>query len=271
MLRASCLWTSLILLSASQARGEQPVLTPFDSPQAALSSLLTQKPRVIAFGEYHEVEGGPKARSALRHFLDELWPLVAPIASDLLVETWVTEGHCGKEEKKTVAKVEETTKRPQATEDEIVTLLERAKAAGVAPHILTLSCLEYLMITKGTDEIDYVRLLRTITEHLRDDLADLLAERRRSPKAIVVYGGALHGELHPRRELRDYSFATEIDRKVHRRFLEVGLYVPEYIEGNEEVTAEPWFGQWSKSDQSRTWLVKRGPRSYAIVFARTPK
>jgi hypothetical protein len=257
------------LVCAGATAHARPPLQSFDSPTAALVSLLRQKPRVIAFGEYHEIEGAPKVRSAIRHFLDELLPTLAPLASDLIVETWVTEGRCGKREEETVAQVHEDTKRPESTEDEIVTLIERAKARGVAPHILTVSCLEYLMITGGSDKVDYMRLLSTISNKLQEKIEEVLGTRGKDRKrAVLVYGGAIHNKLRPTRELRDYSFAPEINKKVRGRFLEVDLYVPEYVEKDEQVTAEPWYAPWSKSDPAKTALVRRGPRSWIIVFPR---
>jgi hypothetical protein len=256
--------------SSAVAAPGSPTLAPFDSPAAALATLLAQKPRVIAFGEYHEIEGAPKVRSALRHFLDELWPLVAPVASDLIVETWITEGRCGKREKSVVSKVEQDTQRPASTEDEVVTLLERAKAGGVAPHILVLSCIEYVWMSDGKGGVDYLRLLQTITAKLREAIEAALAARRSArDRAVVVYGGALHNDLHPRRELREFSFAPEVSRRVRGRFLEVDLYVPEYVERVEEVTAEPWFAEWTRSPPGKTVLVRRGPGSYILVFPRS--
>src|SRR4051812_44840373 len=78
----------------------------FDSPIEALQSiLLTRTPKVIGFGEFHEIEGAPKVRSSLVHFRDELLPMLAPLASDLVLETWVTQGNCGKEETEVVEQV----------------------------------------------------------------------------------------------------------------------------------------------------------------------
>jgi hypothetical protein len=260
---------AMVLSGAAAGAKPAPRLEPFDSPAAALATLLGAKPRVIAFGEYHQIEGAPAVRSSLRHFIDELLPTLAPLATDLILETWVTEGRCGKKEKEVVAKVEEDTQRPKATEDELVTVIEHAKAAGVQPHILTLSCLEYLLISGGKDGIDYIRLLATITDKLRDKIDEVLGERRRQPdKLVLVYGGALHNDLYPRKELRDYSFAKDIQRKVKGRYLEVDVYVPEYIEKDEEVTAEAWYAAWAKMDTTKTVLVRRGAGSYIIVFAR---
>src|SRR5262245_28884423 len=83
------------------------------SPAQLLQKLLEKKPRVMAFGEYHQVEGGPKVPSAVKRFGDQLLPVLAPGTSDLVLETWVTEGKCGEVETKAVAKVDESIKRPE--------------------------------------------------------------------------------------------------------------------------------------------------------------
>src|SRR5947209_18448964 len=140
----------LFAAAAAQAKPKYE-LRNFASPAAALASLLGAHPRVIAFGEYHEIKGAAPAKSAIAHFQEELLEPLAQGGSDLIVETWVTEGNCGKQEKEGVAEVAETTQRPETTESEVVTLMKRAKAAHVQPHILTLTCAAYraLLDDKG--------------------------------------------------------------------------------------------------------------------------
>src|SRR5437868_4164908 len=88
------------------------------SVPAALEALLARKPRVVAFGEIHQTTASLRVPSSLKHFTDELLAVVAPRASDLVVETWMTEGKCGQTETAVVANVQKTTQRPAQTEDE---------------------------------------------------------------------------------------------------------------------------------------------------------
>ena len=67
----------------------------FASPSEIVTKLLGRKPRVVAFGEYHQTEGGSRVPSSVKRFGDEMLAAVAPSASDLVLETWVTEGKCG--------------------------------------------------------------------------------------------------------------------------------------------------------------------------------
>jgi hypothetical protein len=267
-MRIAIAWVPVLAVAswASPAAHARPVVTTFDSPEEALASIVQKRPRVIAFGEYHEVKGAPKVPSAIARFTERLLPRVAAIASEIVVETWVTEGNCGKQEEKVVEQVAETTKRPETTEDEIVTMLKRAKASGLAPNILTVTCKEYRALLDDAGELDLVRLLRAITVLLARKTTERLRETP-GDHAVLIYGGALHNDVYPRKELRQFSFASELERTTRGRYLEVDLYVPEYIELDKQIAAEPWFKQIAPD---KTTLVKRGANSYILVFPRTP-
>jgi hypothetical protein len=240
----------------------------YKSPSQIVAELLTRKPRVVAFGEYHQIEGGAAVPSAVKRFGDEMLASVAPAASDLVLETWVTEGKCGAVETSAVAKVDETIQRPETTEDELVTLLKRTKAAGVQPHILTLSCKEYAQIQPKDGEIDYVKLLGVVTLHLQVGIEMALADAPKN-KAVIVYGGALHNDVFPQKELAQFSFAKSVGKRVKGRYLEVDLYVPEYIAGDKKIIAEPWYPRWKAAQAAHpgeTALWARSPSSYIVIF-----
>ena len=88
-------------------------------------------------------------RSAIARFTDDILPVVAPHASHLIVETWITTGKCGESETRVTEEVARTTERPVETESEIMRLLRRAKELGVAPHVLDIACDEYKQLTGG--------------------------------------------------------------------------------------------------------------------------
>jgi hypothetical protein len=264
--------TMILPTAPAHARPTAPKLSSFAHSSEALMSLLVQHPRVIAFGEFHQTKDTARARSAIAHFSDELLGLLPPRTSDLIVETWVTEGHCGKQEEAVVAQVAEGTKRPESTETEVVTLLRRAKLAGLQPHVLTLTCAEYAGLQSPTGELDYVKLLATVTELLTRKIDAVLATRAASPnRTIAVYGGALHNDLFPRKELAAYTFGARYQRKLHGKYLELDLYVPEYIDADPELTAQPWYPLYQKLPPTQTTLIRRGPASYILVFPRQPQ
>jgi hypothetical protein len=257
----------LLLVMPLTGRADEK-LRFFDSPAQVVAELLSKKPRVVAFGEYHQIEGGAAVPSAVKRFGDQMLASLAPGASDLVLETWVTEGKCGAVETQAVAKVDETIKRPEATEDELVTLLKRSKAAGVQPHILTLSCKEYEAIQPKDGEIDYVKLLGVVTEQLEKGVVSALAKAPKQ-KLVMVYGGALHNDVFPRKELAQFSFAKRVGKRVGGRYLEVDLYVPEYIAADKKIAAEPWYAKWKAAQADhpgQTALVARGPTSYIVIF-----
>jgi hypothetical protein len=264
---------ALLLLFVCAPAWAKPELRNFDSPAAALESVLAARPRVIAFGEYHEVKGGAAAKSAIAHFQEEMIDRFQNQGSDLIVETWVTEGNCGKKEQEVVTQVEETTKRPETTESEVVTLMKRAKAIDIQPHILKVSCAQYNALLDDKGEIDYVKLLQTVTDLLNEKISEVLKTRAKAQdKTILVYGGALHNDVHPRKELASFSFAARVSKEVKGKYLEVDLYVPEYIDGDKDLKAEAWYPLLQKTAQpGKATLIKRSANSFIIVFARAPK
>src|SRR5262245_60025924 len=82
----------------ARAHDAGPVLPPhavYATARAALEAVLAKsRPVVLGVGEVHVLTGGPKVRSALARFTEDLDVLKAS-ATDLVVETWVTDGRCG--------------------------------------------------------------------------------------------------------------------------------------------------------------------------------
>lgn len=259
--------------SVSAARGPKkgpPAPRLFDSPVEALQAVLAgPTPRVIGFGEVHEISGGPRVRSSLVHFRDELLPMLAPLASDLVLETWVTQGNCGKEEQAVVGQVEETTQRPETVETDLVKLVKRTRALGVAPHILEVSCAEYRALLDDKGEVDYEKLLLAIARLLEKKVDAIRKERGpREARAVLVYGGSVHNELDPPRELRPFSYAPSLAKKTKNSLVSVNLFVPEFLERNDYLKQQRWYAQLASVPPDKTALIQRGPRSFVIVFPR---
>src|SRR5262249_44542167 len=209
-----------------------PSVRTFDQPADALRELLALGPRVIGFGEYHQTNATKSVRSSLARFTDELLPLVAPGASDLVVETWIT-GDCGAKEEKVVKQVERTTERPPETESELVKLLRLAKERGVQPHILTVSCEEYQALLDDKGQVDFEKLLKLVNRLLEQQVL-ALAPRAPSGKLVCVYGGALHNDLKPEPSLAPFTYGADVARATDGRYLEVDTFVPELIERDRD-------------------------------------
>ena len=250
---------------------EQPVLEHFATAVQALDRVLATPTQVVAFGEYHQTTETRKIQSSLLRFTDELLPVVAKLATDLVVETWVADGHCGTRETKVVEDVQTTTERPPETESEIVTLLKRAKAAGMAPHILTLSCKDYRYVTGRNGETDFAKMLTLTRDRLQGEVTRALRAPRPAASGrepwVAVYGGALHNDLYPAPGDRPFAFGRALFAKVKGQYLEVDLFVPEYILGDKHMAAEPWFDAFKAGIKTGdALLIRRSERSYIIVF-----
>jgi len=243
------------------------------SPQAAIATLLPDPGGVIAFGELHQTRATAKVRSAISRFTEEILPVVAPHASHLIVETWITRGDCGEAEAHVTEEVARATERPVETESEIMKLLRRAKELGVAPHVLDIGCDEYKVLAgqNGTaGQVDYDKLLTITNTHLERAIGQgLLLPRASGRPLVIVYGGALHNDLFPDPTLARYTFGRHVHAATRGAYREVDLYVPEMVDTTPALKAEPWYGAWQRAGAgSSDVVIQRSPRSTIVVFRR---
>ena len=254
------------------AAAAQPRVERQASASAAVATLLAEPGGVIAFGELHQTHATAKVRSAIARFTDDILPVVAPHASHLIVETWITTGKCGDSETRVTEDVARTTERPAETESEIMRLLKKAKALGVAPHVLDIACDEYQKLTLPGPGggVDYDRLLTITNQHLSRAIQQgLLLKRAPGRPLIVVYGGALHNDLYPQATLARYTFGRAIHAITRGMYREIDLYVPEMVDATPALKAEPWFDAWRRAGAGTSdVLIERAPRSAVIVFRR---
>jgi hypothetical protein len=242
------------------------------SADAAISAWLGDASGVVAFGEVHQDTSTVATRSALARFTEDILPALAPRASHLIVETWMTTGKCGEPEARVTEDIARTTERPKETEGEIVRLLRRAKAAGVAPHVLAIDCKEYasLQASDGHGGVDYDRLLTMTGRHLETAIRQALALPRTPERPlVVVYGGALHNDLYPERGLAAYSFAPSIFAATHGDYREIDLYVPAFVERMPALKSTAWYRAWrSFAHPASVVTMPRSARSLIVVYPR---
>ncbi len=87
---------------------------------------------------------------------------------------------------------------------------------------------------------------------------------------VAVYGGALHNDLYPAPEDRPFAFGRALFAKAKGQYLEVDLFVPEYILHDKRMAAEPWFAEFKTGIKAGdALLIRRSQRSYIIVFPMT--
>jgi hypothetical protein len=240
---------------------------------SAIRELVTDDVRVVAFGELHaRVDRPSAARSALVRFSDDVLPVIGARLSDLVLETWLFDRDCGEQAQTATAKVEATMQRPPATKSELATLVDRARAAGVRPHVMRLTCDDWSAVAPPGKDIDYEAMLSIITRELGRIATDAVAyrEKEKSPRTLVAtYGGALHNDLYPIEGIADWSFAKRVDEAAPGRYLELDLYVPEYAEQDTLSQQEPWFPLVAAARSDRVTVIERGPRSYILLLPRT--
>jgi hypothetical protein len=238
---------------------------------AAIRELVTPDVRVLGVGEIHQrVDRPSAARSALARFTDDVLPVVAGRASDLVIETWQPDKNCGGKAEAATAQVEATMQRPASTKSELATLVEHARAAKIQPHPMRLTCDDWTTVAPPGQEIDYAAMLAIVTREL-GRIATAASEH--SPtKLVITYGGAMHNDLFPNAGLEDWSFAVGpegVDAATDHHYLELDLYVPEYAAEDKFSQAEPWFPLLAQTGPDHVVVIERGPRSFVVLLPRT--
>lgn len=244
------------------------------TPLAGFQKVLERKPGILAVGEYHELNGAPKVPSAIRRFTRELLPALKGRVTSAIVETWMMTGKCGAAEKQATAAVAKTTQRPDTTEDEVTTLLDRTYKLGVKNHTLLIDCDDYRSMIDDAGELDGEASLLLVKRKVEEKALEVIEkEEGGTPgKLLLLYGGALHNDLEPLPEWRAFSFGPELARETKGSFVELDLLVPEYVEGDEDLLEEPWFkGALSLSAAGKTVLINPHPNVYLLMFARSKK
>ncbi|HUS65939.1 MAG TPA: hypothetical protein VMZ28_15410 [Kofleriaceae bacterium] len=255
---------------AADAAPPPAALPPFSvhpTARAALEAMLARvQPRVLGVGEVHVIQGGPAVRSALARFTDDM-DVLKGRATDLVVETWVTDGRCGEEEKQATAQVKQDTERPPEVEDELTRLLKKGKELALRPHVLHMTCDHYKSLRADSGEVDYDKLLQLLGSELLATSRKALGARK-GKGLVIVYGGSLHNDRAPGEGVAAYSYGVKLAEELGRGYVELDLYVPELIADDAVLRAEPWWPLTEKAGPGQVVLVERGPDSYIMLMQR---
>lgn len=264
--------------------GEPAYRTFPDLASAARQILAESQPRILGVGEFHVRAGAEPVLSTMQRFTADLDTLSAG-ATDLIVETWVQDGTCGRQEQVVSREIEQTLERPPAVENHLLTMMTGAKKRGIVPHVMTMTCADYDQLTGDKGQIDYNQMLLLVKNKLAD-LARKVVEYRGRPNerknaekknakqpgekgVIIIYGGALHNDEYPFSALEDISYVSEVRALVGDGYVELDLYVPEYIEGNALAMQETWYPPFLRhASEERVLVFQRGPRSYLVILRR---
>lgn len=235
-----------------------------------LAILAETRPRVVGFGEHHELAGAT-VQSALARFHHHVVPVLANRTSDLVLEFWARDA-CGAKSEAVNQNVQQVTARPASTGNEVIDLLTSTKERGIANHVLPLGCDDYDSILDPAGEVDYEKLLVLVTRKLGEQSSRVLAARAETPAGpgrdlLVVYGGALHNDLDPIEGTADLSYAPALRARAGGAFVEIDLVVPEYVAGDPVARGQPWYPILeAHAAADRVLVVRRGPGSYVLIL-----
>src|SRR5262249_33775373 len=156
---------------------------------------------------------------------------------------WAPDSKCMKEVKQVASAQKPVTDVQASTnQNEYVTLGTKAKELGMTPWLLRPTCDDFAMLADaGADAVGaMLGLVKRLTHTKMTQLYERNA-RTSPPKTVIAYGGALHNDLAPSEEMKDYSFGPELDRLAGGRYIELDLIVPEYVKKSPTWEKLPWF------------------------------
>ena len=241
---------------------------------AAIREILAaDHPRVIGFGEIHSRTDRAHVESSLAHFTAEVLPVVKDQLSDLVLETWIVDPHCGKQATTATAAVESTMRRPAATKSELGQLVDAARAAGIQPHAMRMTCADYARVAPEGKPVAVEVMLDLVTRELGRIAIEAVVHRdhHHAPRRLIAtYGGALHNDLYPQGGVAQWSFAGRVDGATSGRYVEVDLYVPELARADATSQKAAWFPLLDDAGPDHVVVIERGPRSYIVLLPTTP-
>jgi hypothetical protein len=257
-----------------------PTCLRFDTAADAFRHVLATNPTILAIGEAHAQKGTEAIASTTKRFTEELLPVVAPRASDIVVELWAPDPRCRKEVK-AVASAQRPVveKQAETNQNEYVTLGTRAKALGVTPWLLRPTCDDFAMLADaGADSIEQMlRLVKRLTEQ---KLTQSWQKNRAAasaapgdaaaaaPKIALAYGGAMHNDLKPAADAAEFSFGPELDQRTSGGYVELDLIVPEYVKDTPAWQKLPWYSAWKADEKpkGKATLFVLAPHSFVLVL-----
>jgi hypothetical protein len=238
----------------------------FDTPAAALSRVMEDKPRVLAFGETH-AQLGASGPSTTARFTSDLLPGLRGKTTDLVLELWVASGQCNRAQKNSVSDVasaqrEVTRSQAPTNGSDFIALYTAARNNGMKAHILVPDCDEYAAIADaGAGDIDaMLRMIARLTEAKLTELLD-------SNEFVVAYGGAMHNDLEPRAGHEKWSFGPAMAKRTGDRYVELDVISADAVGESESWQAQPWYAHFRHGAQgSKALLYTMRPHAYALVL-----
>ncbi|OGB90261.1 hypothetical protein A2625_02930 [candidate division WOR-1 bacterium RIFCSPHIGHO2_01_FULL_53_15] len=255
------LYATAAITSATADQAEPFIV--FHDLKDAFSQVLRSNPEALGVGEYHPTESAPAADPAIKFFAD---PAVLNLLkqhrySDLVIETWTTDGKCH-EEKVIMNKLD----RPDNIIAKIDRLIRNSKNTAINPHIMKISCSDFNLILIGPEIVDYPGLLSLMREKMMQNAQGLLAKKSK----FVLYGGALTNDLFPNPGDRNFTYGEQLAQATINRYVEVDLLVPEFIQNDEGIKKQSWYKTYLKSaPKNKVIMFNPKPNQFIIILPRT--
>jgi hypothetical protein len=261
-----------IVLTSTWAKCGALDCRQYDSAREAFEEALAGGPLVVAVGEAH-AQRGTAVPSSAHHFKEELLPILAGRASDLLVEVMKPPTGCAKTTEVVRTKQTVVTEKQAPTDQgEYVAMGTRARELGIIPDLLRPSCDDLKAVDSAGE--DAVAASLTMIARLTEAQVDKMLERdAHTPadtnKLVVTYGGALHNDLDPTPERAGWSFGPSLAARTGGRYVAVNLYVPELIDDSDAWKRLPFYPYYDAATDGAKVTVFRSGKSYVIVLPRT--
>ncbi len=221
----------------------------YDGPADAFRAVLATKPLVLGVGEAHAQKAAPGVASSAKRFTEAMLPELAGKASDLVLELMTPPTGCEQKTqavKKEMAKV--TEKQAETNQNEYVAMGDAAQKLGVEPHLLHPTCDDFKAVTAaGADATD--ASLKLIARLMRQTAERALARNasRGVEKIVVLYGGALHNDVEPRPEARDYAFGPDLVALTKGRYVELDVFAPELVHDGGLWPKLAWYAHFDRA------------------------
>jgi hypothetical protein len=241
----------------------------FSTLAKAIVAIVPRDARVVGFGELHIRTDRPGGVPALARFKNDILPELAPMVSDLVLETWIVDPKCGAKAQDATARVESAMKRPEATKSDLAATIEAAKSANIMVHAMRLGCADYDKVAPAGEDVQVEVLLDLVTRELARIAASAVAHRdkEKDPRPLVaVYGGALHNDRFPIASVAGWSYAAAVDKVSADRFVEIDLVAPELAAQDALSQQAEWFPLVAAASRDRVRVFERGPRSFVIIL-----
>ncbi len=242
-----------------------------------MAVVLKTKPAVLAVGEAHAQKGTEGVASSTKRFTDTVLPMLAGKATDIVIELTVGQDQCKKAVQETEKATKKVTKNQAASnQNEFLTLGNEAKALEIRPHVLRPECKDFDRVAKAKAVEDKVVEMLTLIARYSESLLQRILERNakegRKDAIVLAYGGALHNDVKPAPGKEAWSFGPALAKTTDDRFVELDIYVPEYIKDTPSWKAMPWHAHYDRAatPEGAVTLFETGERSFVLIFAPTP-